>query len=259
MPVKRINHQRTVDFYRGNEEFVKRLLDLEDQVDRQQIPFVTPFLTVDQQEIVQQVISGRCLLDRWGGYAAAENCRILLAPLWWEHERDFEITLLKGQYADKYHQLSHRDVLGALMKLGIERNVFGDILVEDGVIYLFCTAAIACYLIQNLTQIGRAKITFTRCEDSIERNVKIEWRTEVISSMRFDTIVAAITHLSRRKAQELISKGLVKLNHVTLEETASLCNNDCTVSVRGYGRFIVHDTMRRTQKSNAVVEIGRYC
>lgn len=257
--MKKTNRQRTVDFYRGNEEFVKRLLDLEDQVDRQQIPFVTPFLTCDQQEIARQVVGERCLLASWGGYDTAENCRMLLAPLWWEQERDFEVVLLKGRYADKYHQLSHRDVLGALMNLGIERNVFGDILVEDGNIYLFCTESIALYLLQNLTRIGRAKVTFSRCEDTLTRDVKIEWHTEVISSMRFDTVVASITHLSRHKAQELIQSGQVKLNHVTLEETASLCNNDCTVSVRGYGRFIVHDTMRRTQKSNAVVEIGRYC
>lgn len=257
--MKKTNRQRTVDYYRGNEEFVKRLLDLEDQVDRQQIPFVTPFLTCDQQEIARQVVGERCLLASWGGYDAAEYCRMHVAPLWCTQERDFEVVLLKGQYADKYHQLSHRDVLGALMNLGIERNVFGDILVEDGNIYLFCTESIALYLIQNLTQIGRAKVTFSRCEDTLTRDVKIEWRTEVISSMRFDTVVASITHLSRRKAQELIQSGQVKLNHVTLEETASLCNNDCTVSVRGYGRFLVHDTLRRTQKNNAVVEIGRYC
>lgn len=259
MPVKKTNRQRIVDFYRGNEEFVKRLLDLEDQVDRQQIPLVTPFLTADLQKIARHVMKDRCMAVCWGGYAAAETGRLLLAPLWWEGERDFEITLLKGRYAANFHTLSHRDVLGALMHQGIERNVIGDILVEDGVIYLFCTDAIAPYLMQNLTQIGRANLSFSRCDDVLERDVRIEWRTEVISSLRLDSVVAAIAHLSRRKAQELISGGLVKLNHVTLEETASLCNNDCTVSVRGYGRFIVHDTMRRTQKSNAVVEIGRYC
>ena len=259
MPAKKTNQQHILTFYRGNEEFVSRLLDQIDLVERRQMPTVTPFLTSDLQDIVQSVAGKQVKLHMDGGYMDAESKRAVLAPLWWDQAMDTQIVLLKGCFQPKYHSINHRDVLGAIMHLGIERDVVGDFLVEDGTIYLFCSETIASYLIQNLTQIARAKIDFEVSQDRVSITKKVEWHTEIISSFRYDAVVAAITHLSRQKAQALIRIGHVKINQVTLEEIAGLCNNDCTVSIRGYGRFILHDTKRRTQKGNIVAEVGKYC
>lgn len=259
MPAKKTSQKHIIENYRGNEEFVNRLFDLMDQVERMQIPLVTPFLTADLQVIAKQVIKKHHLFYLLGGYEGAELCRGVIAPSWWEEPIDPHIVCLKASYASQYHSLDHRDMLGALMNQGVNRDVFGDIIVEVGTIYLFCSDKIASYFIQNLKQVGRCKISFKECHETIVKQQQLLWHTVIISSLRLDTVVAGITHLSRQKAQGLIKDGMVKLNHVPLEETTSLCNNNDTVSIRGFGRYLLHDTKRVTQKGNVVVEIGKFC
>ena len=56
-------------------------------------------------------------------------------------------------------ELTHRDYLGAILALGIERSLIGDILVRDHRAWFFCLDAIAELLTVSLTQVRRTAVT----------------------------------------------------------------------------------------------------
>lgn len=241
--------------YKGYEEFVSRILDLEDKAKRYQKVIFTPFLNAKEQEMVYQVAKG-CFLYEDGGYENSELKRIAISP--YENEVDFPIVCLNDAYDVKYYQITHRDVLGALMNLGIDRNVFGDIIVEEGKIFIYAEAEMESYIIQNLTQIQRCPITLKHFQGKVVKTAHIEFKDHVVSSLRADTVVACICNLSREKGKQLIKGGKVKVDQVVLEDYDYLCNNDSTVSIRGYGRFKIVDLHKKTKKNRQLIQIGKY-
>lgn len=240
--------------YRGNEELVKRCFDWLLQSKRRSQSIITPFLTPDKQEIVYQILHKECELCFWGGYEDAMMKRCVLQGT---HD-DTRIVLLHDTYDEAYASLNHRDLLGALMHAGIERERFGDLYVKDGHLYVFADEQIADFIISQVTKVKRLHINFKIIDEIPEFVVEIEWRDVTCASLRSDVIISACANVSRKKAQDLIRAGFVKINQVVLEETSRICNNNSTVSIRGYGRFLIRDTGRRTRKDNLVIEIGTY-
>ena len=51
------------------------------------------------------------------------RCRIAILP--YEEDADMKITCLKATYSSQFATLSHRDLLGALLNLGLERETLG--------------------------------------------------------------------------------------------------------------------------------------
>ena len=76
--------------------------------------------------------------------------------------------------------------------------------------------------------------------------------------MRLDTIVACLANVSRGKAQEMIASQRVKVNHVVLEQSTFVCNNNSAISIRGYGRFYVREVIKKTKKDRLVIDVGVY-
>lgn len=242
------------EHYRGNEQFVARILDLMEQSERQYRCIITPFLTPQEQIIAKQVIGKSRCISLWGGYEQAERMRIAISPD--EYPGDGEITCLKGHYHPQKRLITHRDILGALMHLGIERDQIGDILVQEAEWYVFVCTPLASFIIQTLTRIGSYPVTVMEYHGHVAVETKVQWHTVSVSSMRLDCIVAACIHGSRAKAQPLIKGNRVKVDHIPLEDCKVLCNNSCTVSIRGYGRFLIRATSRISRKDRRIIEIG---
>lgn len=246
-----------LEHYRGNEQFVARILDLAEQSERQYRCIITPFLTPQEQVIAQKIIGKQLFVSLDGGYPEAEMKRMLLAPFL-QDEEAYGIVCLRASYRMQEKRLTHRDVLGALLHLGIERNQFGDLLVDEQTIHLFVKEELRDFLMGELHQIARYHVDFTPYEGVIEHKVELAWHSKTVASLRLDCIVAACIHQSRGKAESLIRGKLVKLNHLPLEDCKVLCNNNCTVSIRGYGRFLVKILDRTSKKGRIVIEIGAY-
>lgn len=241
--------------FKGYEDFVSKVFDWEEKAKRYQRCIFTPFLNNKEIEIVHQIVKD-CFIYEDGGYPEAELKRVAIT--YYEEDVVFPLCVLRALYSEKYYSLSHRDVYGAIMNLGIERNVIGDIFVQDSAIYIVVEEEMEMYLINELTQIGRCKVRFERYDEEIHKEVKIEYRDAIISSYRLDVIVGAMTHLSREKAKLLIRSGRVKVNQVVLEECDYLCNNNNAISIRGYGRFIFVDKGKKTKKDRYLIQIGKY-
>lgn len=248
-------NKNIVMHFKGQEEFVSRMLDLDERANRIRNIVFTPFLNESERDIVYRLPLS-CNVYEEGGYSNAELKK--LAFVYDSCEVIFPIVFLKACYDLKFHTLNHSDVLGAFMNLGLNKEVIGDILVRDGCLYLVVEEAMSDYVIMNLTQIKRCSIQFEECEYIPEKQTNILYNEMIISSFRLDVIVSAITHLSRDKAKILIRGGHVKINQVVLEEYDFLCNNNSTISIRRFGRFTLENCQRKTKKNRHVIRIGKY-
>lgn len=166
------------------------------------------------------------------------------------------IEPLLRKFAD---DLSHRDFLGALMNLGIDRSTIGDIKVGEKEAYLFCLDSIAEYICENLTQI---KHTNVKCSVTEQIAEVAEEEPEVVhvqvASMRVDAVLAKTYNMSREKSLDLFRAGKVYVNGRLCENNSRMLKAGETVNARGYGKFKVFGEARETRKGKLAVEVAVY-
>lgn len=176
-----------------------------------------------------------------------------------EGEIEFPIDCLLIRWNKKYGDAGHRDLLGAVMGLGIERDSTGDIALLDGEAYLFAGREIARYIIDNLASAGRARVAVELRAGEISAPDPEGKRMRItFSSPRLDAIVSAGYDLSRAEAQKLIAQGLVKLNHAPCEKSDAEIREGDLISARGFGRVKVEELLGETKKGRRAARIFRY-
>ncbi|MGL5977932.1 MAG: RNA-binding protein [Erysipelotrichaceae bacterium] len=235
-------------------DLIDRISDWSNQAIRYKKACYSAFLLPNERMIVEALLPN--FVITWSGTGQDTMCVGMIAPT--EQTPDFPICLLKAKYNNKFRKIEHRDVLGALMNLGIERDQFGDIYVEEATLYVYVLESIAPYVMQQLIQIGKSKVTFEVSQDDVRPSYDLEESQKIVTSLRLDVIVAALTNLSRDKAQSLIRSGLVKLAYSTIEDVSKLCHNGNDISIRGYGRFIFYEVVKTTKKDNMVIRVAKY-
>ena len=199
----------------------------------------------------------------WGGFEDAER-RI---AAFYEGEppeaREYPLVALRIDWNAKYADPGHRDLLGAAMGLGIERETLGDIAMgERGgtpCAYLFCVPEVADYVCANLESAGRAAVKVQAAAET-PRLLPPEGEAlrVTVQNERLDALLAAACRLSRSEAQRLIAAGLVKLNHVpNLRPDARLSEGDL-ISARGYGRVKIQAFEGESRRGRRIVTVFRY-
>ena len=249
------------EHFKGEEAFVKKILEFKDQALNRQRIVLTKFLNPYYQSIVYSVIGklDELIVLEDGGFINSEAKRMIIAPAYYQIEQvDFEIVLVKITYAKPFDKLTHRDILGALMSLGVKRELFGDIYEYQDVFYVAMDLKIYDYVKNNLNLIKRSKVKLSVSDENIEIIHQYICKTFIVSSFRLDKIVSSIYNLPRSKAVNYIRSGFVKVNHKEVEEISYLCNNSDIISLRGHGRVKIVDTKRMTKQDNYVIEVYFY-
>lgn len=162
---------------------------------------------------------------------------------------------LSAKFSDK---LTHRDFLGAILNLGIERDTLGDIVIVDNVGYIFALESIAGYIADGLTKIKRTDVKATRVNELPEGELyRTERRTVQISGERLDAVIAKVFSLSREDAQLLFKRRLVFADGRQIDSTSYTPKENEKISVRGHGRFIYlgPQSLSRKGKLNVAVEV----
>lgn len=196
-----------------------------------------------------------------GGYGGAE--RRIAAFFRWETPQEdmYPLSCIEIKWNPKYASPAHRDLLGAVMGLGLERDSTGDIAMgeRDGTAYLFAHRDVESYICANLESAGRASVKAAVCEGPARiRPPKGEEIRVTVSSERLDAVIAAGLKLSRGEAQKLIASGMVKRNHVEeLRGDIHLEENDL-LSIRGHGRVRVTAFEGLTRKGRLAVRLFKY-
>lgn len=250
-------NQNQLQHFRGNEEFVKRLYDLIDQMQRYRRICITPFFTPEEASIAQSICGKQILYRMDGGYPNAERVRFAFLP-YDDEEPLFPTICLKANYSSSFSKLSHPDILGAIMHIGIERDMIGDFIIEDDKIYIFCDEMVENYITCNLTKIKRCTLHFQRTNETIQHEQKLKYETKIVSSLRLDVMVSTLGHMSRSKATELIKAGLVKVNHTVNQQASTMVCAGSVISIRKAGRFKFLEVSNKTKKDHLVIEIAKY-
>ena len=214
-------------------------------------------------------MSGRFL--EWGGYEAAERKKIIVLPEYMEgvlregladygYESDVAALSLTGS---GFVRLTHRDFLGSILGLGLERDVVGDIVLTEGDKIegtVICDAAIADYICANLTKVGRdtVKIKSAELDTSFLPKRKYLPILDTVASARLDCIVAAVCSLSRERAREAVVAGLVELNYETEERPDRTVVTPATLTVRGYGKYKINSVSGVTRKGRFRLDADKY-
>jgi len=195
----------------------------------------------------------------WGGYEDAERTIVGFGDEeTLGYREEFPIVILKiAPLLKKFSDdLSHRDILGSLMNLGIERSVLGDIQINDNVAYVFCLDSIAEYICDNLSRVKHTSVICTITEEIpvINSGEKIE-KTIQLSSERIDGIVSKVLYLSRSQSIPLFTEKRVFVNGRQCENNSYSCKAGDVITVRGFGRFTYLGTggVSRKGKLNATV------
>ncbi len=166
---------------------------------------------------------------------------------------------IKPLLAKFAEQLSHRDFLGALMNLGIERSTVGDIKVGDKEAYLFCLASIADYICDNLNQIKHTHVACKVTQHCEEMPKEEPQRASVqVPSLRMDAVLAKVYHKSRSECLELFRTGKVFVNGRLCENNSRILKQGETVNARGYGKFMLCGELRETKKGKLSIEVAVY-
>ena len=155
--------------------------------------------------------------------------------------------------------LNHRDYLGALMNLGIQRENLGDIFIKGKVGYVFCLQRIAEYILENLTQVRHTHVKtriLSSQEDFVQKEVE---EIEVLTaSERIDGVISKIYNFSRSQSVELFRGKKIYVNSRLCENNSYMLKALDTVSVRGYGKFVYNGIGHETKKGKLSVKIGIY-
>lgn len=218
---------------------------------------------LDPAQIAQaQDIARSCgaQLDCWGGYDRAERAIACFYPFGELPQRDeYPLVCLHSRFAAKFCSLSHRDILGAFMALGLTRASIGDIIIDEADIYLFAVNQTADFIAQGLTGAGKATLQFEPLSDIPPMpQPKGTSFSAVVSSMRLDAILAAAYHLSRSESAEAIRAGLVKLNHLPCDRVDATVSEGALLSLRARGRIRLASVDGMTRKQRIGITFFRY-
>ncbi|NLI90751.1 MAG: hypothetical protein GX434_00705 [Peptococcaceae bacterium] len=236
------------------------LLDLCDMVLRHKERLVTPFLGPAMANWFSLVLrgTGLCYLS-WGGFEDAERVRFVLDGCGNQPGTgDAEIALIKAVPNKKDVILGHRDILGSLLGLGLEREVLGDIRQGEQGVVIASTLQMGSYIIQNWTGVGRENIQASHAGSSKVLPVAGLEKRIVTSSSRLDALTAAGFGVSRSEVQEFIRQGKVKKNDLEcLKQETELKTGD-TISCRGKGKIKIIEEDSKTKKGKYAWRIFIY-
>ncbi len=151
--------------------------------------------------------------------------------------------------------LSHRDYLGALLSLGVERNRIGDILCGEKDAYAYVLNELADYLKENLISVGRNPVKCAKLPSfSCPYAPKFEERRISVASLRLDALLAGAFRISREEAKRQIDAGNVYLTSSSPKPDAVLKEGE-HVSLRGKGKFVYLGEGGTSKKGKLIASI----
>lgn len=246
----------------NNEEiFRKRLIELADRAYRTGVSTFTPFMGLLEQNIFKynEKEFGHINYILFGG---TDNCERVMVGFGDNIGREsFPIVCLKAVPTSKKYseKLTHRDILGAIMNLGIERDTVGDIIINEDVYYIFCIKTMATHIMENLTVAKHTKLKLEQIDEPpVEEVFKLKRININIASTRLDCVIKEYLHIGRNKVASIIEQELVFIDGKMCKNCATKLSGGEIITVRGSGRFIFVEVFKETKKGRMVAGIDIY-
>lgn len=241
----------------------KRLAELSRIAYTREIVTFSEFLNLNELNILHTTPKDMLLSQykTYGGYGLSERQMAAFLPdaLYYNYQYPIQIIEISPVNRKFAEELSHRDYLGAVMNLGIERCKLGDILIEDGKAILFAKEELAGYIMEHLTRIRHTTVKtsiLSAFEDSYEP--RYEELKGTVASVRLDTVLSLAYPLSRSKITGLIEGARVFVNGKLVTSNGYRLKEGDILSVRKMGRIGYNGILSETKKGRYMVSIRKY-
>lgn len=246
-----------------------QILDKVEMVEKKNKIEYTDFLDLAQIELVQKFINKIKLYNYmiYGGFEQAERKIFVIYPDKFNSvvvEKNLSNIVqiiridlpddLKGKY-------THRDYLGAVIKLGIERKKIGDIIVDPNGADIIVDKDIVKFLLDNLgslTRFSKSTISVQNIEDLRTVEIKKEELEIIVSSMRLDNVISDLARCSRNKALDIINTERVFINFECETKKTKQVKTGDMITIRGKGRFFVKEIIGQTRSGRTVIKIEKF-
>lgn len=214
----------------------------------------------------------------WGGFKSAQRTILCFAPSYYRyslaengepfsacrHELTQVIVPLRIKTGG-YVKLAHRDFLGAIIGLGVERSSVGDILTDDDGAIVFVSASVSGLLKTELVYVGRDKVHVNDIllPEDFDQAPAFEPVHGTVASPRLDAVVSELANCSRETAKTVIKQGFVEHNYFTAEEPDAVVTAGDIISVRKTGgtkggKYTVDSIDERSAKGRLRLTARRY-
>lgn len=197
----------------------------------------------------------------FGGFPESERKVLGVFPEWSEPEEGlFPISIIKisSRFSKK---LTHRDYLGTILSLGIDRSKTGDIIVcKDGTAYAAVYSDIAEYICSNIHKIGNQGVKIEVEENILDIEIEREFEVfgAVCASMRADAVTAAMAHISRSDARSMVENEYIKVNHRIISNPALSIKEGDLISIHGFGRYILESCGTQTRSGRLHINVKKF-
>ena len=170
----------------------------------------------------------------------------------------FPYRIIKITNKSKFSNLSHKDYLGAIMALGIEREKLGDLRVIDNCAIVPIYEEVADYILYELNSVGRAPVSVEEIqEENLPKSNFLEG-TIIVPSLRLDNIVAKLANISRGKAVEIIDSGKVLIDYSKSIDKSKEIKDGQRVTISGVGKFIIGEIVGNTKSGRYKVKMNKF-
>ncbi|MFV0380575.1 MAG: YlmH/Sll1252 family protein [Anaerorhabdus sp.] len=235
--------------------FLSRIDDWVMQSEKEYFSVCTPFLSEDELLELKQYCKKSVRYTLNGGYEGAIRCKVIFGDI---DKWSSDIICLVAKINFSNEKIEHRDVLGALMSLNIDRNQFGDIIIEENEVIIFTSNCWKLLVIEECTKIRNTNVKFTQSSKQYSREHKYEIISGFVKSERIDAIVACIISSSRSSVKELFDDQMIKVNGHIVKKITKVINENDIISIRKHGRFIYKGISKKSKKDRLLVEFAKY-
>lgn len=248
---------------------LSQILDKIEMVEKKNKMEYTDFLDLAQIKLVQKFID-RIKIENYmsyGGFEQAERKMFVIYP------EKFNSTVVEKNLSnivqiirielpdDLKGKYTHRDYLGAVIKLGIERKKVGDIIVDSNGADIIIDKDVSKFLADNLgslTRFSKSTITVQNIEDLRPVEIRKEELEIIVSSLRLDNVISELARCSRNKALDIINTERVFVNFECETKKTKQIKPGDMVTIRGKGRFFIKEIVGQTRSGRTVIKIEKF-
>lgn len=255
---------KIIDSFKYDEDknLAAKIIDFIEQVQKYYEPRYTVFLDPSQ------VMKGVGVIEQFhdikhlvtcGVQGLERNIIAIYPDSMDEEELNLPVTALCISGQSKFEKINHRDILGALMNLGIKREKIGDIIINDDKCYIIVYNDISYYIIINLSKIKHTsvKIDYVEFDHVSQKQDKFKEIVSNTASLRLDAILSCGFGESRSSIVGEIMKGNVKVNFTEVKENSYIINEGDIISLRGHGRIVLDKVIGITKKGRINILIKK--
>lgn len=214
------------------------------------------FLDPYEQDIIKSIADQNEIFVNFIGGNSNSERKIFVANSYVEHDTSdfFKVMEFKSK------NIKHKDVLGALIHLGINRENIGDIVLKNEKVEFVILDKDSSFVKYNLFKIKNEKVNIEFKKNNIlsESSIDYESKTGFVSFLRLDTIISELIMISRSKAKEMIKSRNIKVNYVNVIDPSKIIEEGSIISIKKNGRFVFDKIQGISKKGNFKINYRKY-